>query len=556
MENPTVKRIAVTPPLKPLCAPLDADQGFAREISERVARHNAAPWERLGLVYLEEYAAVPERPKSDILVNNLTQQIIFRVFLTNRSHRSSEWDQAGFALLKKIFRRIAKARESSAWRGNTVFSYGTERGAVYLKALDTALRSFLNRAEENEGSGVFSEISGERLKRTLTRVLRGISENTQPNSPIAVRIERQRKALLKILSFRSGDPIPKRPVVSETPKKVIAALSELIGGDTARKVYADGLSPLFPERVGGPDSFLRRYNRIGYGLFSENAANRFTTLIKSVREGRTAIPGSDFWSVEGNPGLGRVSPAFRESAENIFSSVLSHENGAGNVTVRNPSENVFPAYHEAAAGTYDEKNGRGNRGAEKEKSVLGTVSRFVNQPNAFVRERESAARRIEVLSVENTRDGSLFRGSLGSRLDSRTLEELNKMIRRAYSPNESGNASPELVHTGETVFRTVENEGRAVMRDPSAETGGDRTSGGYDRQLPPIEYKRNPSREQAEFMPQKRPKIITRRQTQTGAPAITGRLENFSREEINRLADKIYAQIETRVLRERRRVGM
>lgn len=553
MENPTVKRIAVTPPLKPLCAPLDADQGFAREISERGARHNAAPWERLGLVYLEEYAAVPERPKSDILVNNLTQQIIFRVFLTNRSRRSSEWDQAGFALLKKIFRRIAKARESSAWRGNTVFSYGTERGAVYLKALDTALRSFLNRAEENEGSGVFSEISGERLKRTLTRVLRGISENTQPNSPIAVRVERQRKALLKILSFRSGDPIPKRPVVSETPKKVITALSELIRGDTVRKVYADGIATLFPERVGGPDSFLRRYNRIGYGLFSENAANRFTALIKSVREGRTAISGagSDFGSGEIAPRVGRVFPAFREFAENIFSSVLYHENGAGNVTVSNPSENVFSVYHEAAAGTYDEKNGRGNRGAEKEKSVLGTVSRFVNQPNALVRERESAARRIEVLFGEHTRDVPLLRGSLGSRLDSRTLEELNKMIRRAYSPNESGNASPELVHTGETVLRSVENGGRAVMRDPSAET-----SGGYDRQLPPIEYKRNPSLEQTEFTSQKRPKIITRRQTQTGAPAITGRLENFSREEINRLADKIYAQIETRVLRERRRVGM
>lgn len=413
MENPNRSRITVIAPFKPLCVPLDVDQSFANEIFDRRAQRIAAPWERLGLVYLAEHAAAPERSKSDILVNNLTQQIIFRVFLTNRSRKLVEWDQAGFALLKKIFRKITKARESAARRWEAVRSRGMGGGAIEPKELHTVLKVLLKQTEENERSGNLSGISEEKLKRTLTKVLRGISERTRTNFSSDIRITKQRKALLKLLTVKYADWLSKEPVVS------------------------------------------------------------------------------------------------------------------------------------AAQG----------------KSVFGTVLPFVNPQNVFsTNQPESAAKRYwetearpiygkEELFRERTREVSLLRGSLGSRLDSRTLEELDKIVKRAYSVN------PAKTQSG-AVLRTVENSEHTVMLIPPAQTDGVRANDDYARQLPPIEYKRDQPREQAEPMSPKRSRVINRRQTQTGTPAITGRLENFSREEINRLADKIYAQIETRVLRERRRAGM
>ncbi len=413
MENPNRNRITVIAPFKPLCVPLEVDQSFAEEMFDRRVQRIAAPWERLGLVYLAEHAAAPERSKSDILVNNLTQQIIFRVFLTNRSRRPIEWDQAGFVLLKKIFRKITKAREWAARRWETVRSRGMGHGAIEPKELHTVLRFLLKQTEENESSGSLSGVSEEKLKRTLTKVLRGIPERSQANFSSDIRITKQRKALLKLLTVRYADWIPREPSVSTTQRK----------------------------------------------------------------------------------------------------------------------------------------------------SVFGTVLRFVNPPNDFPTDQpENAAKRYKEIEartihgkeeffLEHTREGSLLRGSFGGRLDSRTLEELDKIIQRAYSANPAN-------QRGGAVFRTVENSEHMVMLIPPAQTNGVRANDDYARQLPPIEYKRDQPREQTEPLTPKRPRVINRRQTQTGTPAITGRLENFSREEINRLADKIYAQIETRVLRERRRAGM
>lgn len=409
MENPNGNRITVIAPFRPLCVPFDVDQSFADRRAQRIA----APWERLGLVYLAEHGAAPGRSKSDILVNNLTQQIIFRIFLTDRSRKPVEWDQAGFVLLKKIFRKVAKARELTARRWEAVHSHGTGHGAIEPKELHTVLRLLLKQTEENERSGNLSGISEEKIKRTLTRVLRGISERPRTNFSSDIRITQQRKALLKLLTVQYADWTPKKP----------------------------------------------------------------------------AVPAAQI------------------------------------------------------------------------KSVFGTVLRFVNPPNDFPPDRpESAAKRYEEIESrpiqgkeglfrERTREISLLRGSFGSRPDSRTLEELDKIIKRAYSAN---SARPQ----GGAVFRTVENSEHMVMLIPPAQPDRVRANDGYARQLPPIEYKRDQSREQAESLISKRPRVINRRQTQTGTLAITGKLENFSREEINRLADKIYAQIETRVLRERRRAGM
>ncbi|MDE7234322.1 MAG: hypothetical protein K2N29_04600, partial [Ruminiclostridium sp.] len=272
-----------------------------------------------------------------------------------------------------------------------VHSSGVGHGAIDPREFYTVLQLLLRQTEENEKTGNLSEISVGKLKRTLTRVLRGISEQPRTNVSPDIRITGQGKALLKLLTVR----------------------------------YADFLS-----------------NREG---FAENPTDH--------------------------------------------------------------SESITRRYGEI-------------------------VIRPIHGKEGFF--------------GEHTRERPLPRGSLGSRLDSRTLEELNKIIKRAYSVN---SAMPQ---DGSAEVKSAP----MVMLIPPTETDAYRANDGYTRQLPLIEYKRNQPREQTEPMPQKRPKVINRRQTQTDTPIVTGRLENFSREEINRLADKIYAQIETRVLRERRRVGM
>ena len=74
------------------------------------------------------------------------------------------------------------------------------------------------------------------------------------------------------------------------------------------------------------------------------------------------------------------------------------------------------------------------------------------------------------------------------------------------------------------------------------------------RNEPSMEFKRE--KERTEFPLPKRPSAIMKDQTKIMKPVITGGVESLSRDQINKLADKVYAQIETRILRERRRAGL
>ena len=122
----------------------------------------------------------------------------------------------------------------------------------------------------------------------------------------------------------------------------------------------------------------------------------------------------------------------------------------------------------------------------------------------------------------------------------------------------------EAVQNGEMTFsrssysfRTVDDGENMVMLIPPTEMDRYSAENGYARQLPPIEYKQR--EEQAtEQKPSGKPKVINNTQSSVRSvrSAVSGGFENMTREEINKLADMVYDQIQTRVMRERRRIGM
>ena len=106
-------------------------------------------------------------------------------------------------------------------------------------------------------------------------------------------------------------------------------------------------------------------------------------------------------------------------------------------------------------------------------------------------------------------------------------------------------------------FRTIDDIDNMIMLIPPVENDRFSAGSGYTRQLPPIEYKQ-PDKAQEEESSVKKPKTINTTQTtvQSVKAAVSGGFENMTREEINKLADMVYSQIQTRVMRERRRIGM
>ena len=101
-------------------------------------------------------------------------------------------------------------------------------------------------------------------------------------------------------------------------------------------------------------------------------------------------------------------------------------------------------------------------------------------------------------------------------------------------------------------YRPADRTGDMVMLIPPAEADRFRASGAFDRKLPPIELRQPPE-------PQPERESTTRKTTINNRPVIrtseTG-IGELSRDDITKLADKVYEQIETRLTRERRRMGL
>ena len=231
--------------------------------------------------------------------------------------------------------------------------------------------------------------------------------------------------------------------------------------------------------------------------------------------------------------------------------------------------------------------------AEAAQEPSGTIDLFTKQESAADRTREPSSSR---------------HGSYRDRLDRGTLEALDRLI--SESAPTAGNTAvsatepespPELVHgtterntvqsdvlrsvsvvresmvrSTEThmtrliekaakaaqpktpevkpfTFRTAEGAENMVMLVPPAEMDRFRAQQPYMGTMPPIELKEPPA------VPESAAAVtrtVTNNRAATVRTVIDSGVDGLTRDEISRLADRVYERIETRLTRERRRMGL
>ena len=112
--------------------------------------------------------------------------------------------------------------------------------------------------------------------------------------------------------------------------------------------------------------------------------------------------------------------------------------------------------------------------------------------------------------------------------------------------------SPGAVNS-RIMFRTAEPGRDMVMLIPPAQTDRYVTDIGIYRRPPPMELRQYQA---ADIPKNTRKKQSLNVKSEPTVVTASGNAEKMSREELTRLADKVYSQIETRLLRERRRIGL
>lgn len=128
-----------------------------------------------------------------------------------------------------------------------------------------------------------------------------------------------------------------------------------------------------------------------------------------------------------------------------------------------------------------------------------------------------------------------------------TESHMSRLIERAYR-----NTLPEQPEKKPFKFRTAENTENMVMLVPPTEMDRYRAQQPYMNSLPPIELK-EPQPAQA---PAENSRTVTTNRQITVNTSVDGGISSLTRDEISRLTDKVYERIETRLARERRRMGL
>ena len=110
---------------------------------------------------------------------------------------------------------------------------------------------------------------------------------------------------------------------------------------------------------------------------------------------------------------------------------------------------------------------------------------------------------------------------------------------------------------GGFTFRTVDDGENMVMLVPPVTADSFQAESGRLRELPPITHKEPPKAETPP--PAATAEKVTLNQKMESSRTVKAQVnkgfEDMSREDIAKLADKVYAQIESRLMRERRRSG-
>ena len=147
---------------------------------------------------------------------------------------------------------------------------------------------------------------------------------------------------------------------------------------------------------------------------------------------------------------------------------------------------------------------------------------------------------------DEVRNLSVLRKSIVS-LSSR---HISRLIEKAGST-----ATAEREIPGKRLsYRTVDSAGSMVMLIPPAETDRFRAADPYARSMPPIELKEPPRPQESGNPGAVRSTIVNNKPVVVRSAESA--VDSLSREDISRLADKVYDRIETRLSRERRRMGL
>ena len=234
-------------PIKPLCVPMKAADGFSEEISGRFDNRVYSLWERLGLIFLEEKNTRPQISESRIVVNNFTQQVIFRLFSQRNIYRLINFDQPGFVLIDKAYSKARRAKHAVKRRIAEALEKRIARKTVYARELENAMR--LLSGEYTNESGLVSEVTDEALNRVLLSVIRkakrertinerSISALVNLNSAFKKR-ESRKETVRELNSLLETVSRTDTERINSATKKILSRIEEHIGGETAAQTQSE-----------------------------------------------------------------------------------------------------------------------------------------------------------------------------------------------------------------------------------------------------------------------------------------------------------------------------
>lgn len=227
------------------------------------------------------------------------------------------------------------------------------------------------------------------------------------------------------------------------------------------------------------------------------------------------------------------------------------ESAAGNVPERAPRllSGTSPAKPVAPTGSYRDRLDSG---------TLAALDRLISESRTAgkvseIRETQPEPAELSLNTAEQSavqgdvlRSVSIVRESMVRRTES----HMTRLIERAAE-----SALPKAPETKPFKFRTAEGAENMVMLVPPTEMDRFRAQQSYMNSMPPIELKEPPK------APESAP--ATTRTITNNRPAVvrtsvdsTVSVDSLTRDEISRLADKVYERIETKLTRERRRMGL
>ena len=368
------------------------------------------------------------------------------------------------------------------------------------------------------------------------------------------------RTLLRLVDrFSSGGMLSAGYSQPDDGGKISAALNET---STLLKVYAD--------------------NSSHYSSFSANVSNKFIDLTEhteqteripgtvkpaeSERESRTETA---HYITETNPGESseHSERIERTNHSDNFerSSLTEHAERTERIpgTVK-PAESERESRTETAYYITEPRPGepaepkpavRGSYRERLDSGTLAALDELIRESRGAVREvKNTAPEETQLVLAESTEKAAVQSGSelrnvsiVRESIVRKTESHMSRLIAKA-AQSQMQSAQEKKPFT----IRTADNAQNMVMLIPPSEMDRFQAQQ-YMNQMPPIELKEPQS--QPQEAPANRTITTDRHVTRVQTISDSG-VDSLTREDISRLADKVYERIETKLSRERRRMGL